>query len=162
VKQDGERVHHVVLPPWASSPEEFIRINREALESEYVSEHLHEWIDLIFGYKQRGKAAEKADNVFYYLTYEGSVDIDAIEDPVQRAAIENQIANFGQTPSQLLFHPHPKRAPLAALERVPIFRSLSSLKVQLVGELPYAPAAVSFHNNQVIVLGDKGDSSGNM
>ena len=39
----------VVLPPWASSPEEFVRINMQALESDYVSEHLNEWIDLIFG-----------------------------------------------------------------------------------------------------------------
>jgi factor associated with neutral sphingomyelinase activation len=35
---------------------------REALECDYVSRHLHEWIDLIFGYKQRGEEAEKADN----------------------------------------------------------------------------------------------------
>lgn len=44
----------VILPPWASSPEEFVRINRMALESEFVSCQLHQWIDLIFGYKQRG------------------------------------------------------------------------------------------------------------
>lgn len=45
----------VLLPPWASSAEEFVRINRMALESEFVSCQLHQWIDLIFGYKQRGK-----------------------------------------------------------------------------------------------------------
>lgn len=36
-----------------------------------MSAHLHKWIDLIFGYKQRGLAAEEALNVFYYCTYEG-------------------------------------------------------------------------------------------
>ena len=40
-------------------------------ESEYVSQHLCEWIDLIFGYKQKGPAAAEALNVFYYVTYEG-------------------------------------------------------------------------------------------
>jgi len=44
--------------------------HKEALESEYVSKHLHEWIDLIFGYKQKGPEAEKAINVFRYLAYE--------------------------------------------------------------------------------------------
>ena len=52
----GERIGDVELPVWAEgSPAEFSAQNRQALESEYVSAHLHEWIDLIFGYKQRGK-----------------------------------------------------------------------------------------------------------
>lgn len=108
-RQDGTVLNDVMLPPWASSPEEFVRINMQALESDYVSEHLSDWIDLIFGYKQRGEEAEKAYNVFYYLTYEGMVDMESITDPDERKAIESQIANFGQTPSQLFTTPHPKR-----------------------------------------------------
>ncbi|XP_065020207.1 protein SPIRRIG-like isoform X1 [Musa acuminata AAA Group] len=109
-KQSGEKVGDVVLPPWAKgSPREFIRKHREALESDYVSENLHHWIDLIFGYKQRGKAAEDATNVFYHYTYEGNVDIDSVEDPTMKASILAQINHFGQTPKQLFLKPHVKR-----------------------------------------------------
>lgn len=47
----------------------------QALECDYVSAHLHEWIDLIFGYKQQGPLAVEANNVFYYYYYESNVDI---------------------------------------------------------------------------------------
>ncbi|NXC04590.1 NBEL2 protein, partial [Orthonyx spaldingii] len=105
----NEKVGDVVLPRWARSREDFIQQHRKALESEYVSAHLHEWIDLIFGYKQRGPAAVEALNVFYYCTYEGAVDLDAIADETQRKALEGIISNFGQTPCQLLKEPHPAR-----------------------------------------------------
>jgi len=107
---DGTKVGDVELPPWANSPEEFVRINRQALESEFVSCQLHQWIDLIFGYKQKGPEAVRATNVFYYLTYEGAVDLDQKSDPVMREAVEQQIKSFGQTPSQLLLEPHPPRS----------------------------------------------------
>ena len=45
-----------------------------------MSKNLHHWIDLIFGYKQRGENADLSDNVFYPLCYEGSVDLDSIPD----------------------------------------------------------------------------------
>ncbi|KAK7076595.1 hypothetical protein SK128_019997 [Halocaridina rubra] len=131
--EDEGIVDDVVLPPWASSPEEFVRINRMALESEFVSCQLHQWIDLIFGYKQRGPEAVRATNVFYYLTYEGSVDLDSIQDPVMQEAIENQIRNFGQTPSQLLMEPHPPRSSamhLLVAHRVRI-RSHASLEEEV-------------------------------
>ncbi|XP_072576106.1 neurobeachin isoform X13 [Vulpes vulpes] len=110
VREDEVLVNDVGLPPWAKKPEDFVRINRMALESEFVSCQLHQWIDLIFGYKQRGPEAVRALNVFHYLTYEGSVNLDSITDPVLREAMEAQIQNFGQTPSQLLIEPHPPRS----------------------------------------------------
>eukprot|EP00002_Diphylleia_rotans_P018239 TRINITY_DN3536_c0_g1_i1.p1 TRINITY_DN3536_c0_g1~~TRINITY_DN3536_c0_g1_i1.p1 ORF type:complete len:2280 (-),score=409.51 TRINITY_DN3536_c0_g1_i1:41-6880(-) len=108
LRQDGTPVDDVILPPWARTPEEFIRIHREALESDYVSQHLHEWIDLIFGYKQTGKEAIAAHNVFHYLSYEG-VNLEKLTDPLQRKSAEVYINLCGQTPKQLFSRPHPSR-----------------------------------------------------
>ncbi|KAH7332120.1 hypothetical protein KP509_20G069100 [Ceratopteris richardii] len=134
IKQDGEQLDHVILPPWAKgSPEEFIQKNREALESEYVSQHLHEWIDLIFGYKQRGRPAVEAENVFYHLTYEGAVILESLEDRLQRAAVEDQIANFGQTPIQLFRKKHPQRGPPMPISK-PLYYAPAS--ISLTSSLP--------------------------
>uniref|UniRef100_A0A3B4EPH7 Neurobeachin n=1 Tax=Pygocentrus nattereri TaxID=42514 RepID=A0A3B4EPH7_PYGNA len=110
-RDDGTPVCDVELPAWAKTPEDFVRINRMALESEFVSCQLHQWIDLIFGYKQRGPEAVRALNVFHHLTYEGSVNLDSLSaDPLLREAMEAQIQTVGQTPSQLLIEPHPPRS----------------------------------------------------
>lgn len=109
-QDDGVEVKDVVLPPWAKNSEDFVRVNRMALESEFVSCQLHHWLDLIFGYKQRGPEAVRATNMFYYLTYEGSVNLESMTDLVMKEAIENQIRSFGQTPLQLLTEPHPPRS----------------------------------------------------
>ncbi|KCV71249.1 hypothetical protein H696_02199 [Fonticula alba] len=103
----------VELPPWAhGSPEQFIRIHRAALESDIVSSQLHLWIDLIFGFKQRGAEAVKANNVFHSLTYEGNYDPGRLreKDPLLLKATQDQVATFGQTPRQLFFAAHPQRA----------------------------------------------------
>uniref|UniRef100_A0A3P9I7N3 Neurobeachin n=1 Tax=Oryzias latipes TaxID=8090 RepID=A0A3P9I7N3_ORYLA len=121
IREDGSRISDVELPAWAKKPEDFVRINRMALESEFVSCQLHQWIDLIFGYKQRGPEAVRALNVFHHLTYDGSVNLDGIGDLSLRQvkhrltnmlpwATEAHIQSFGQTPSQLLIEPHPPRS----------------------------------------------------
>lgn len=73
----------------------------QALECDYVSSHLHEWIDLIFGYKQQGPPAVEAVNVFHHLFYEGQVDIYNINDPLKETATIGFINNFGQIPKQV-------------------------------------------------------------
>jgi len=108
--QNDEVVHDVDLPPWAKGDfNKFIRMNRRALESDVVSRNLHKWVDLIFGYKQRGREAIKAQNLFVHLTYEGNVDVELMEDDIQREATIAQIDNFGQTPSRLEKKPWPSK-----------------------------------------------------
>jgi len=107
-KQSGVALNNVVLPNWAKNdPREFIRVHRMALESDYVSAHLNEWIDLIFGFKQQSQPAVESMNVFHHLFYEGAVNIDEIDDPLRRNAIIGFINNFGQIPKQLFKKPHP-------------------------------------------------------
>ena len=117
-KQDGTLVGDVALPPWANgSPSEFVRIHREALESEHVSQNLHHWIDLIFGHKQRppwveggGRAAVEACNVFFYATYSGAIDMEAPQQhPHLRSVNLRQIGQFGQCPDVLFSGPHAPR-----------------------------------------------------
>lgn len=109
VRQDKNRVDHVLLPPWAKNARDFLKKQQKALESDYVSKNLHHWIDLIFGYKQRGPHAVEADNVFHHLTYEGMIDLNKITDPIKKRALKVQINEFGQTPKQLFKVPHPAR-----------------------------------------------------
>lgn len=132
VTQKGIPVDDVTLPPWAKTPEDFVRIHRQALESKQVSEHLHLWIDLIFGCKQRSKEAQ---NVFVGLTYENEIDLDSIEDPMLREATLAQIHNFGQTPSKLFKRPHPKK-----LVPDPIRLSTAAAEHHLIGGLELSAA----------------------
>lgn len=92
IRSNGKRVDDVKLPKWASSPMDYLKKNRMALESDYVSNNIHLWIDLIFGCKQR---SIEDWNVFHPLTYEGSIDFDKVTDPIERVAFEVQITEFG-------------------------------------------------------------------
>uniref|UniRef100_A0A8C5H2Y5 WDFY family member 4 n=1 Tax=Gouania willdenowi TaxID=441366 RepID=A0A8C5H2Y5_GOUWI len=108
-REDGTVLGDVELPPWAKGdPQEFIRVHREALESDHVSSTIHLWIDLIFGFRQQGPAAVECVNTFhpYFFAQHGRRDT---RDPVVKNTIRGYINNFGQVPKQLFTKPHPPR-----------------------------------------------------
>ena len=101
-KSDGKVISNVYLPPWSKTPIDFIWKMRCALEEADISQ----WIDLIFGYKQRGAEAIKANNVFHPLTYDknGTPNVAKVLD--EKGKID-AINNFGQCPRQVFTSPHP-------------------------------------------------------
>mmetsp|Transcript_28097 Transcript_28097/g.70493 ORF Transcript_28097/g.70493 Transcript_28097/m.70493 type:complete len:535 (+) Transcript_28097:24-1628(+) len=118
IRQDGEKVDNVVLPPWAQgSAERFVRVNRQALESDYVSSKLHHWIDLVFGVDSH--SLEKG-NYFYTdnIVVEGvgmRAALEELETPgglgdvLGNADPDLTVIEFGRTPNQVFNEHHPER-----------------------------------------------------
>ncbi|CCH60808.1 hypothetical protein TBLA_0D03080 [Henningerozyma blattae CBS 6284] len=148
--QNGVEVDNVVLPNWAKNDSKiFIKKNREALESSYVSEHLHEWIDLIFGYKQRGEHAVQAVNVFDRLSYPGAVNLENIDNDLERRSITAIIHNFGQTPLQIFQKPHPKRE----------FTGIHQISTDLWDQLGETPTSLQSIGDKVFHIGPNSNNN---
>lgn len=110
---NGKDINSVELPNWASNPFEFVYLHRKALESDYVSDNLNKWIDLIWGEKQRGQKAVNADNTYMPYMYDDIWDDENnLQDLAQRAQIESVLTHVGQIPHQLFQKPHPQRNPV--------------------------------------------------
>ena len=104
---DNFQVVNVVLPPWAlNSPRLFSKMNKKALESQFVSQHINDWIDLIFGYKRAGSEAEKSFNVLKDIF--SNFDPKKDEEDMVEAKI-NELCEMGIDPIQLFTKSHPKR-----------------------------------------------------
>ena len=98
---------------------------RQAIESEYVCLNINNWIDLIFGYKQNGKAAFDSLNLYHPACYFG-YPVEQISDIVHRKAIETMIKTWGQTPKQLFTSPHPQ-LPIQQVQQKRTFHINSTL-----------------------------------
>ena len=67
---DKEPFSDYILPNWCKNdPRKFTLILNKILESKEVSLNLNSWIDLIFGYKQKGPNAIKSLNIFRNACY---------------------------------------------------------------------------------------------
>ncbi|ESS68032.1 neurobeachin/beige protein [Trypanosoma cruzi Dm28c] len=152
-KQGGEAMDSLELPPWShGDPYEFIYRMREALESDYVSSMLHHWIDLIFGYKQRGKEAIAALNVFNWHSYE---ELDKNRDTdVDRQLLIDSLDNIGQTPVQLFTQNHIERRPYDLLDPISCSMSVKTIDVQRTCSCVARVAL--FASDRVLLVGGNG------
>lgn len=106
--QLGVKVHDFIPPKWAKNVWDFIRKHRKCLESPYVTENIHNWIDLIFGSKQTGKEAVDRANIFFSVSYEEDF-IRAIKEKTDDSVLQGNIQqayHFGQTPVRIFVKPH--------------------------------------------------------
>ena len=86
-----------VQTPFDSNRYEFTSVQRRGLESIEVSNNIFKWIDLIFGYKQKGKEGLKAKNIFLKAMYFEDVDITK---ETNVPLLYTQL-DFGLVPAQL-------------------------------------------------------------
>ena len=97
--QDETNVDNVVCPNWCKNdPYKFIYNFRKHLESEEVGQKINNWLDLIFGYKQKGKEAVNAKNVYYADSYE--INIDKMKSHDEKV-VKLKMVEFGVTPKQI-------------------------------------------------------------
>ncbi|OHT07145.1 hypothetical protein TRFO_01251 [Tritrichomonas foetus] len=100
---------NVELPKWANdSPARFVKINRAALESEYVSMNIHHWIDLIFGINRN---SFEHDNIYMPFSYIENIP----ENPEFAPMMQESALNFGICAQKIFDAPHPQRYPAEKL-----------------------------------------------
>ena len=94
-------INDVNLPLWSkNNASNFVVKLRRYLESNYITNNINKWIDLIFGVIQRGEKAEENNNIFMAHTYEKNVNIDLIKDNDSKNALMRQF-EMGITPFQI-------------------------------------------------------------
>ena len=92
-------INNVDLPLWCNNLSYYFTSElRKTLETNELK--INKWIDLIFGYLQRGEKAEEHHNLFMAQSYENMVKIENITDEEERNALM-RLVEVGITPKQL-------------------------------------------------------------
>lgn len=94
------------LPKWGGSIFEYIYLNKKHIESDEVSAHLNQWIDLIFGVCQTGKEAVERCNLFLPYLYNNVWEKQPLD---KKELILTMLNNLGSLPPQLFKTHFPER-----------------------------------------------------
>ena len=92
-------INDVELPPWSNNfAYTFVIQLRKNLENDKLK--INQWLDLIFGVKQKGIKAEEANNIYMGNSYQGNVKIESFKDIDTRNTLL-RLVEVGVTPLQL-------------------------------------------------------------
>ncbi len=94
-----------VMTPCENDPYIFIMTMKSVLENNQISYTIQNWIDLIFGYKARGKNAEIAKNIFKEASYQENIDINKSKEKESTL----RAVEFGLIPTQCMIKECSKR-----------------------------------------------------
>ena len=104
IRRNKTKVNDVECPAWSGNdPYKLIAYLNLAFESEEVNSTIGGWIDLVFGFKQRGKEAEKYNNVYMFNSYPDLVDIENMS--LDKKRYYYRFVEFGSCPKQLFKKP---------------------------------------------------------
>jgi len=114
-------VNDILLPPYSNNDGYiFIKLHREFLESVEVSDRIHDWFNIIFGSKQKGRNAKKINNQFIKQTYDDFDEVHRNHKEFSDKIYENRMVEFGVTPSQVFKNDVDKRLNVKNLRKKPI------------------------------------------
>ena len=104
IRDNGKKVNDVSTP-CSNNPYEFTLLMRNVLENDIISNNINKWIDLIFGYKNKGEEAEENYNVFTESSYQEDIDLKKVENK----DLYLRFAEFGLIPNQIISKEFEKR-----------------------------------------------------
>ena len=118
-----EIVDNFLFPNWSSKdPRKFTLILKKILENKKINENLNNWIDLIFGYKQKDKEAIKYFNTFRKACY--PFKDDEISNLIKEGELNSVLCEkfeLGCLPDQLFKSIHKNKGPCEWKKKTKIF-----------------------------------------
>ena len=128
-RRNKTKVSDVECPPWSDNdPYKFLTYLNLAFESDEVSSNIGYWIDLIFGFKQRGKEAEKYNNIYMHNSYPDLVDIENMS--IEKKRYYYRFVEFGSCPKQLFKKPFDKKESYSGFKQI-IDKDVSVITIEL-------------------------------
>ena len=153
IEKDDEIMSDFVLPIWSKDdPRKFSLILRKLLENKKISKSLNQWIDLIFGYQQRGPNAEKALNTYRNSCYPlNKTDIENMTKSGEIVSFLYEKQELGYIPKQLFTSKHKMKEKANENKRI-FFNNEEKMKQLIIKKIKEDLKKLSFNEFNDIIF----------